>query len=132
MRYKRRLSGPLLDRIDLCLNVERLRSDQLTTADDAESSQEVAGRVLSARQIQTHRLGHNRTNDSMTSTETNSFCALPADAKQLAATAVERLGLSARAYFKALKVARTIADLDQSQAIQTAHLAEALQYRATT
>jgi magnesium chelatase family protein len=128
-RYRGRLSGPLLDRIDLQVFVPRLESGELTAqqAPDAEPSAAVRERVMRARQRQTDRAG--KPNAALTPKELERDAALDDATRTLLSTALNRLALSARAYHRVLKVARTIADLAQVPAVATAHVAEALRYR---
>jgi magnesium chelatase family protein len=126
-RYRSRLSGPLLDRIDLHMEVPRLAHADLRGAPRGEASQAVRERVVAARERQLHRAG--RPNAWLGNRETERDCALSSREHALLDRAVERLGLSARAWHRVLRVARTIADLDASDAIGAAHLAEAIQYR---
>jgi magnesium chelatase family protein len=174
--YRQRLSGPLLDRIDMTLEVARLPVEKLAQDDDGpcgESSAEVKARVMAARRIQMERNlpvakpssagvpaceGENTTvaaaslppdspgspgttpvpgrrhititNASLTSRQVKTYCRLDEAGKALLTRAVERLGLSARAYERIRKVARTIADLEGSEHIGVPHLAEAIQYRS--
>jgi magnesium chelatase family protein len=173
--YRQRLSGPLLDRIDVTLEVARLpveklvkdepvreavgarpslaqtHNDEPTTLGDSQASQRVSGearlaptpefphgdssasiktRVTAARRMQYARHGGEVTNSSLSSKQVRAFCQLDAAGQALLARAVERLGLSARAYERIRKVARTIADLDASEHIMVPHLAEAIQYRS--
>jgi magnesium chelatase family protein len=131
-RYGRKISGPLLDRIDLIVPVGRVKHESLTHDQSSEPSQAVAKRVAQARKIQSKRLaGSTRTNSSLTNIEIKQFCSLDEPTLVLAKQALLRLGLSARSYMRVLKVSRTIADLDGSQTIQTGHFAEALQYRSS-
>jgi magnesium chelatase family protein len=130
-RYKRRLSGPLLDRIDIHVEVPRVPYDKLATEAPGERSPVVCERVVAARERQRARLSDVRLscNAEMGSGEVRRFCALAPDAEPLLRAAVQRLGLSARAYHRVLKLARTIADLDGAVEIASPHVAEALQYR---
>ena len=134
-RYRRRVSGPLLDRIDLHIDVPAVPSEVLPAAGTAEASSAVRGRVLVARDRQAQRAeesGHSaaRVNARLKGAALRRACAVDAAGRQLLADAVEKLGLSARAHDRILRVARTIADLAGSERILTAHLAEAAQYRA--
>jgi len=128
-RYRQRISGPLLDRIDIHVEVPRVPPQQLqhSTPNSSESSQQVRSRVEEARMIQQQRSG--TPNAALTSREVEQFCHLDTKPMQLLHRAMEQLGLSARAYHRILKLARTIADLDQQGNINTGHLGEAIGYR---
>jgi magnesium chelatase family protein len=128
-RYRGRLSGPLLDRIDLQVFVPRLEPAELTAekAPAAEPSEQVRQRVIQARQRQLARAG--KPNAALTPAELERDGALEPAARQLLGTALTRLSLSARAYHRVLKVARTIADLAAAEVVSTTHVAEALRYR---
>ena len=128
-RYRSRLSGPLLDRIDLQVFVPRLESAELTAehAPAAENSATVRERVIQARTRQQARAG--KANAALTPKELERDCVLDEATGQLLGTALTRLSLSARAHHRVLKVARTIADLAGVQAMSVAHVAEALRYR---
>jgi magnesium chelatase family protein len=132
-RYQRKLSGPLMDRLDLFIDVPRVEYEELTGEPTGERSEVVRDRVILARELQQERLAGTPfiTNSDMGPREVRRYCQDPLTdaAKPLLATATERLGLSARAFHRVLKVARTIADLDQSEEISTTHLGEAIQYR---
>lgn len=132
MRYKKRLSGPLLDRIDLHIDVPPVEVDELSDEYQSESSKAVRSRVKKARNIQEKRFSADihLFNSEMSSSDIKKYCVLSDDAQKMLKTAVERLALSARSYFKTIKVARTIADLEGFKEIESAHVAEALQYRA--
>ncbi len=126
-RYKGKISGPLLDRIDLHIEVAALKEDELTKAADAEASETIRARVEKARDIQLQRQG--KANFSLGSAEIDTYCQLDAAGLALLKTAISRLNLSARAYHRILKVARSIADLAGGGEIKPTHLAEAVQYR---
>jgi magnesium chelatase family protein len=127
-RYRARLSGPLLDRIDMHVEAPRLPPQQLIKADpDGEPSQTVKTRVVQARQRQLARAG--KANASLGTREIERFCALDPQSATLLEGAINRLKLSARAYHRILKVARTIADLAGDEPIQPTHIAEAIGYR---
>jgi magnesium chelatase family protein len=130
-RYRHKISGPLLDRIDLYIDVARLRYEELTAKPSAERSEVIATRVAAARELQRCRYkkaGISR-NAQMGPTHVQSFCTLDAAGRDLLRHAFTRLHLSARAYDRILKVARTIADLDGEEDIHPRHLAEAIGYR---
>ena len=132
-RYLNKISGPLLDRIDLHVEVTPVTFDQMTETRKTESSADIRERVIKARDIQQKRFEkvdevHN--NAMMGSTMTKEYCQIDQAGKTLLKTAMERLGLSARAFDRILKVSRTIADLADSEKIEIAHLAEAIQYRS--
>ena len=126
-RYRRRISGPLLDRIDLQIEVPDVPSDELTRASCGEGSGAIRARVQKARQQMTTRQG--RENARLTTRETDRYCAPDKEGATLLNRAISRLGLSARGYHRILKVARTIADLAGVERISNAHVAEAIQYR---
>ena len=137
-RYQRRVSGPLLDRFDLFVDVPRVEYDDLTRAPTGETSAAVRERVETARARQRERLAEAGnaspaalTNAEMGPQDVRRFCQqrLEAGAEPLLAAAMEQIGLSARAFHRVLRVARTIADLDGADEISSAHLAEAIQYR---
>lgn len=130
-KYLSRVSGPLLDRIDIHIEVAAVNYEQLTSKIPAESSAVIKKRVDAARKIQAERFaGTNITcNAKMTSSMTRKYCVLSAAAEQLLKNVFDSMGLSARAYDKILRVSRTIADLSGSDIIEVNHLAEAVQYR---
>jgi len=131
-RYLNRISGPLLDRIDLHIEVTPVSFNELAFEQVTESSAEIRNRVIQARLIQTERFDNSEThsNAQMQRKELVKYCDIGAEGKQMLRDAMERLGLSARAYDRILKVARTIADLDAEKMIQNRHLAEAIQLRS--
>ncbi|ALG68367.1 YifB family Mg chelatase-like AAA ATPase [Beggiatoa leptomitoformis] len=126
-RYRGRLSGPLLDRIDLHIEVPNLPRTELRTETIRESSTEVQQRVVTARQRQLQRCS--RPNSYMNNREIEQYCRLTENDERLLDAAIAQLGLSARAWHRILKVARTIADLGDSEQIRTQHLTEAITYR---
>ena len=133
-QYQTRLSGPLLDRIDLHIDVPAVKAADLILPPSKEGSREVAERVAIARALQTQRyqgagLAHITTNAAAPATVIEELAALDGSALGLMRDAAERLQLSARAYHRVLKLARTIADLDQSPAVMRTHMGEALSYR---
>lgn len=127
IRYQKRVSGPILDRIDIHAEVPRLNYDKLTDKIQAEASATIRGRVNVARQIQYQRLG--KINAEMTAKEIKKYCELDAESERILRAAVNQLNLSARQFSRILKVARTIADLAGCEKIASANIAEALQYR---
>ncbi|MGI9525518.1 MAG: YifB family Mg chelatase-like AAA ATPase [Weeksellaceae bacterium] len=132
-RYMNKISGPLLDRIDLHIEVTPVAFDELSAERNGEKSIEIRNRVEDARTIQTGRyieLHHVHYNAQMGPKELDTFCVLDKKSKDLIRTAMDRLNLSARAYDRILRVSRTIADLDKSDNINANHLAEAIQYRS--
>ena len=132
-RYLSKISGPLLDRIDLHVEVTPVSFDEMTGTIKTESSEEIRTRVIEAREIQITRFANDKTlhcNAMMPSQMVKEVCHVNAAGKTLLKTAMERLGLSARAYDRILKVSRTIADLAGSDDIKIEHLAEAIQYRS--
>ena len=132
-RYLNRISGPLLDRIDLHVQVTPISYDELSGKSVGECSANIQERVEAARKLQHERYGDRRgvfSNALMSSREIKEFCDLSTEGASLLKNAMERMKLSARAYDRILKVSRTIADLACSSKIETAHLAEAIQYRS--
>jgi magnesium chelatase family protein len=139
-RYQKRISGPLLDRIDIHIEVPRVEVDKLNEHHDAESSQVIQQRVEAARRLQRQRFQAADSSGSaakepptcnadMTSAEVRLYCPLDDSCRNLMRAAINQMQLSARAYHRIIKLARTIADLAGSPAITNSHLAEALQYR---
>lgn len=132
-RYMNKVSGPLMDRIDLHIEVTPVPVTDLGNMSPAESSSEIRKRVMAARAIQTERFKGNpgvHCNAQMTSKLTRQHCVLTEECRKIMEQAMERLGLSARAYDRILRVSRTIADLDNSADIQPIHLQEAITYRS--
>jgi len=131
-RYRSRVSGPLLDRIDIQIEVPALRYQDLASKDAGESSNVIRQRVNAARGIQLKRFEKTKihANAQMGTRDIKRYCVVKDDAEKLMETAINKLGLSARAYSRVLKVGRTIADLAGSEEIQSAHIAEAIQYRS--
>ncbi len=131
-RYRQRVSGPLLDRIDIHVEVPAVPFKELTGTTAGETSAEICQRVLAARAIQQERFAAAKTtrcNARMTSRQLRQYCALDEDCRELLRAAMSELNLSARAHDRILKVARTIADLAAAPAITAEHLSEAIQYR---
>lgn len=131
-RYMDKVSGPILDRIDIHIEVSPVDYEQLSCKAQGESSAQIKKRVNKARQIQRERFKGTdvRCNAKMTPRMTKEYCVLSNEADELLKLSFESLGLSARAYDKILRIARTIADLEESENIETQHIAEALQYRS--
>jgi len=129
--YQKKISGPLLDRIDLHIEVPRLNYDKLTSSEGTEKSEKIRERVEKARQIQNKRLINTSmiTNAEMSAKQVDMFCRLDEKAEKIIKQAVNQMNLSARSYHRLLKVARTIADLDDCEEINQNHVAEALQFR---
>jgi len=130
-RYRAKISGPLLDRIDLHLEVPAVPYRDLAGISEGAGSAEILKRVMAARRIQKERLSRTKIfiNARMTSRHIKQFCAVDSESSALMERAMERFGLSARAHARILKIARTIADLEASPEIRPPHLAEAIQYR---
>lgn len=126
-RYRDRISGPLLDRIDLQVTVPRLKPNEISNAGAGENSAAVRERVLAARKIQLRRCG--KANAALVAREVETVCATEREGMNLLERAAEQLGLSARAHHRILRVARTIADLADSETVTAMHVGEAISYR---
>lgn len=126
-RYQSKLSAPLLDRIDLVIQVPHLKSEELQQLPKSESSNAMKERVIEARKIQLKR--QNKLNYALTTQEIDEFCIMENPAKEMLNISAKRLGLSARAYYRLLKVARSVADLANSEIINATHIAQSIQYR---
>ena len=132
-KFLSKISGPILDRIDIHIHVNPVKFDELSSKTDAEKSEDVRARVIKAREIQLKRFENIPglySNSNMTSKEIKLFCKIDEDCEKLMKLAIMKLGLSARAYDRILKVSRTIADLEGAENITTAHISEAIQYRS--
>jgi len=132
-RYLNKISGPLLDRIDIHVEVTPVNFDELTDKREGERSTDIRKRVIQARDIQQNRFKADKeihANAQMSSKQLKQICSLDQASEQLLKKAMERLDLSARAYDRILKVARTVADLGGSEVIKPEHIAEAIQYRS--
>ena len=132
-KYLNKISGPLLDRIDLHVEVTPVNFDELASSENTENSESIRERVIKAREIQEGRFENMQdvfANAHMESKKLREVCQIDGASITLLKTAMDRLGLSARAYDRILKVSRTIADLSGSENIQAAHIAEAIQYRS--
>jgi magnesium chelatase family protein len=130
-RYQRKLSGPICDRIDIFVSVPRIKYQKLASEEYAESSASIRSRVQQARDIQGRRFAQDGIyyNAEMNNRHLKIYCPIQAEGKELMLQAVRKFHLSARSYFRTLKIARTIADLENVGEIEVRHLAEALQYR---
>ena len=131
-QYQGKISGPLLDRIDLHIEVPSVKYRALTDREEGESSAAIRQRVLLARHRQMRRFENHgiQVNARMTEKQIRAYCQIDEESHRLMEMAIEKLGLSARAMNRILKVARTIADLEDSPSIQSSHIAEAIQYRS--
>lgn len=130
-RYRHRVSGPLLDRIDIHIEVPAVPYKELSTEYSGEKSTSIRERVIKARDVQLERFKSDKvySNGQMKTRHIKKHCKLKPDAQSLLDNAMQKLGLSARAYTRTLKLSRTIADLDSSETIQSPHVSEAIQYR---
>jgi magnesium chelatase family protein len=132
-RYRQRISGPLLDRIDLHIEAPAISYNELATTELGESSEAIRKRIIEARYFQHQRFEtqqKTKCNARMTPTQLRKHCSLKTESQELLKKAIAELNFSARAYDRILKVARTIADLARSESIETEHLLEALSYRS--
>ncbi len=130
-KYQSKISGPLLDRIDLHVEIPRISFEKLSSLETGESSAQIRKRVQKTRDVQQKRFSSCdiSCNSEMSSSLVKNYCQVGEDTKQLLKTAVQQMNLSGRAYYRVLKLARTIADLNESENIQLPHVAEAIQYR---
>ena len=130
-RYRSKISGPLLDRVDIHVEVPAVPYKDLKGEFAAESSANIRKRVITARTIQSKRLKRTKIycNAQMANRHTKKHCSIDKTSSSILESAIDKLGLSARAYNRILKIARTIADLDGSTDIQVDHVSEAIQYR---
>jgi magnesium chelatase family protein len=132
-KYLNKISGPLMDRIDIHIEVVPVPFDKLAEERRAETSEVIGYRVMQARKIQMQRFGDQNgihSNSQMTPSLLRQYCELTGDSRVLLKNAIQKLGLSARAYDRILRVSRTIADLDTAEHILPQHVAEAIQYRS--
>jgi len=131
-RYMGKISGPLLDRIDICIEVNPVQYKKLDSSEEIETSEEIKKRVNRARKIQQERYKKSKilSNSELTPKLIDKYCKLDEKGKKILENAFDKLKLSARAYGRILKVARTIADLENSENIEVKHIAEAIQYRS--
>jgi len=132
LRYRSKISGPLMDRIDIHIEVPAVRYRDLTGETSGEDSETIKKRVDRAREIQRQRFAGKRIycNAQMTSRYLKKYCQIGEDSKALLEQAIDKLGLSARAYTRILKIARTIADLENVESLTAQHISEAIQYRS--
>lgn len=131
-KYIGKISGPLLDRIDIQVEVSEVKYEKLEKSNNAESSKKIQERVNNAREIQRKRYKEDKifSNSELTPQLIEKYCEIDNESKKMLQKAFEKMGLSARAYGRILKVARTIADLENSKSITKSHIAEAIQYRS--
>ena len=131
-RYLNRVSGPLLDRFDIHVELPRVKFEELRSDESSESSAEIKKRVNAAREIQRERFKGSDTlsNSAINAAQLQEFCVIDSSAENVLKNAFEKLGMTARAYDRVLKVARTVADLEQCEVIQSRHVLEAVQYRS--
>jgi magnesium chelatase family protein len=131
-RYRSKVSGPLMDRIDIHVEVPAVRYKELASIDQSETSETISGRVNWARAAQSERLRRTKIhcNAQMNNRQIKKYCPVGGDSHSLLEMAVDKLGLSARAFNRILKIARTIADLEQATDIAVHHVSEAIQYRS--
>lgn len=134
LRYQKRVSGPILDRIDLHVSVPSVDTQKLvgkTDSNKSETSKQIQRRIQAARDIQIKRFKGTKlkSNSEMNTREVKEFCPLSTECRTMMISASASMNLSARSYFKVVKIARTIADLADGKDISVNHLAEALQYR---
>jgi len=132
LRYRSKISGPLMDRIDIHVEVPAVKYRDLTGETSGEDSETIKARVNRAREVQRERFSGKKiySNAQMTSRHLKKFCQIGENSKKLLEQAIDKLGLSARAYTRILKIARTIADLEQVEDIAAQHISEAIQYRS--
>jgi magnesium chelatase family protein len=131
-RYTSKISGPLLDRIDIHIEVPSVEYKELSSETGGEPSNKIRQRVEQARQVQLGRFKDSQTffNAGMNTKQLRQYCQLDDASKQIMALAIDKMGLSARAHDRILKVSRTIADLDGLESLTAEHVAEAIQYRS--
>ena len=131
-RYRSKISGPLMDRIDIHVEVPAVAYRDLTASANEESSAQIRERVTQARTVQSNRFRRSRIhcNAQMNTRQIKAYCAIDADCRQLLESAIATLALSARAYHRILKIARTLADISGKESIREEHIAEAIQYRS--
>ena len=128
-RYTKKLSGPIIDRIDLYVEIYRLNDKEILDEERGDSSEKIKTRVIKAREIQNHRFNNEKLNRDMTNEDVERYCYLNDECENIMRTAIRTLNLSMRTYHKILKVARTIADLDNKIEIEKPHILEAINFR---
>ena len=128
-RYIKKFSGPLLDRMDIYVELKKLSNIEISGMNKGENSEEIKKRVLKARKIQYLRYQKIKLNKDMQKRDLEKYCELDSTMLEFLNSVIEKFELSARAYDKVLKVARTIADLEESESINMKHLSESLNYR---
>ncbi|MEG1451140.1 MAG: ATP-binding protein, partial [Cetobacterium sp.] len=128
-RYTKKLSGPIIDRIDLYIEIYRLNENEILKDSRGDRSEVIRERVLEARMIQNNRFGQEKLNGDMLNEDIEKYCILDKECEKIIRGAIRSLNLSMRTYHKILKVARTIADLSGSKNIEKPHLMEAITYR---
>ena len=128
-RYTKKLSGPIIDRIDLYVEIYRLNDKEILDEERGDSSEKIKTRVIKAREIQKHRFNNEKLNRDMTNEDVEKYCFLNNECENVMRTAIRTLNLSMRTYHKILKVARTIADLDNKIEIEKPHILEAINFR---
>jgi magnesium chelatase family protein len=132
-KFLSKISGPILDRIDIHIHVNPVKYQELSSKIDSERSDKIRERVVKARDIQLKRFRERKgiySNSNMTTKEIKEYCRIDSECENLMKMAITKLGLSARAYDRILKVSRTIADLNNEKNISAAHISEAIQYRS--
>ena len=128
-RYQKKFSGPLLDRMDLYVEMHQLKKDEIFDESLSEKSKEIQKRVIKAREVQKQRFNSNTLNRDMNKKQLNKYCKIDEESEEIMKSAIDNLKLSVRMFDKILKVSRTIADLDGEENIKKEHLLEALNYR---
>ena len=128
-RYQKKFSGPLLDRMDLYVEMHQLKKDEIFDETLSEKSKDIQARVIKAREIQRQRFKSNTLNKDMNKKQLNKYCKIDEESEEIMKSAIDNLKLSVRMFDKILKVSRTIADLDGEENIKKEHLLEALNYR---
>jgi len=131
MKYRNRISGPIMDRIDIHIEVPQVKRKEIDRLEEGESSSEIRKRVIAAREFQNERYGKEKifSNSDLNSSQIKKYCIIEPEARELLSKAVDVYGLSARGYNKVLKIARTIADLEKKEIISKENISEAIQYR---